>query len=148
MPQISKYPISKEVYERCWEVFTKTLVGIRDREEAQEVINDLFTPTERIMLAKRLATALLLIKGYEYREISRILRVSAPTIAMVNAALKYGNNGYKKALTKILSEEKFNNYFNKAIEVVVSLPAGGGKGSGVWKYLKEEVKEKNRKKPF
>lgn len=81
MAQVSRYPISKEIYDRCWEIFTKTLVGIRTSKDAEEIVSDLLTPTEKIMLVKRLSIALLLSKGYEYREIIKLLRVSFPTIA-------------------------------------------------------------------
>lgn len=63
MTQVSRYPISKNVYDRCWEIFTKTLVGIRTSKDAEEIVSDLLTPTEKIMLVKRLSIALLLSKG-------------------------------------------------------------------------------------
>lgn len=148
MSQVSKYPISNEVYERCWEIFTKTLIGIRTSKDANEIVTDLLTPTERIMITKRLSTAFLLSEGYEYREISKVLRVSFPTISMVNTALKYGKNGYKKAVARILRDEDLKEFLNKTVQALIT-PATKGKGSGVWRYLKQELEKKSKnKKPF
>lgn len=147
MTQVSKYLISDNVYKRCWEIFAKTLIGIRSSKDFQIIVEDLFTPTERIMFAKRLAIAWLLMQGYEYREISKVLRVSAPTIADINMKLKY-SGGYKSAVNKILKDEKFAAYFNKVAKTVVEMGAIGGKGSGGWRALKRELEKKSLKKPF
>ncbi|MBI4037319.1 hypothetical protein HY385_02760 [Candidatus Daviesbacteria bacterium] len=149
MAQISKYPISETVYKRCWEIFTKTLINVRNSDDAQKIISDLLTPTERIVLMKRLAVALLLTQGYEYKNISQILKVSSPTIAAVNTALKFGNNGYKKAVDAILSDEKFKEQLNQLAQKMVALPAKSGMGSGTWRYLKQELQKSSKdKKPF
>ena len=149
MAQVSKYPISKDVYDRCWEIFAKTLVNIKNPDEAQEIINDLLTPTERIMLTKRMAIAMLLSQGYEYREVMKILKVSFPTISAVSNSLKFGGNGYKKAINNILKDEKMKEFFNQIAQNLVAIPAKSGAGSGAWKYLKQELHKSSKdKRPF
>ncbi|MFH1833273.1 MAG: YerC/YecD family TrpR-related protein [Candidatus Levyibacteriota bacterium] len=145
MSQISKYPISKEIADRIFEVFLKTFVRIRDREEADQFISDLLTPTEKVMLAKRLAIAFLLEKGHDYRTIQEIIRVSAPTIASVNLARQYGSEGYKKLISKILKEEKLDEFLDSVVSKLLSIPSPKGKGTGAWRYLKQEL-DKNVKK--
>lgn len=148
MSQVSRYPISSEVYERCWEIFNKTLIGIKTSKDVDEIIGDLLTPTEKIMIAKRLSIAFLLTQGYEYREITKVLRVSFPTISMVNIGLKYGKNGYKKAVDRILKDENLKDFLNKTVQSLIS-PATKGKGSGSWRYLRSELEKKAKdKKPF
>src|SRR3989338_6618179 len=100
MTQVSKYPISKEVADRLFEVFIKSLLNVRNNREAQDFVYDLFSPTEKIMLAKRIAIAFLLLKGYQYREISKLLRVSLTTIGSVNLSLKLGRGAYQKILER------------------------------------------------
>ena len=143
MTQVSRYPISKKVADRIFEVFLKTLVEIRSNQEADEFISDLLTPTEKIMLAKRLAIAFLLQKGYDYRTIQKLIRVSAPTITSVNTARKYGSEGYKKLVEKIIKEEKLASFFEEAVEKLLSIPSELEKGSGTWSYLRDQ--SKNRK---
>lgn len=148
MTQVSKYPVSKDVYERCWEIFTKTLIGIKNSKDADEIVSDLLTPTERIMLTKRLAIAFLLTEGYEYREIIKLLKVSFQTISSVNNSLQYGNNGYKRAVSRIKKDERLMEIINKTAQALIS-PATVGKGSGTWRYLKQELQKKSKdKKPF
>ncbi len=48
MTQISKYPTSKNVSDRVFELFTKTLIEVRNESEAENLISDFFTPTEKI----------------------------------------------------------------------------------------------------
>lgn len=145
MAQVSKYPISKGVYDRIFKVFLKTLVNIKNPKDAEEFVESILTPVERIMLAKRLAIAFLLEKDYKYREIQRVIRVSLPTIASVNVVRQYMGNGYKKIISKILQDEKVKNFLETSVLKLLSIPAKGNKGGGVWRYLKGEV-ERERKK--
>lgn len=145
MAQVSKYPISKDVADRIFEVFIKTLLKIKTYKEAESFAYDLFSPVEKVMLAKRIAIAFLLMKGYRYREISRLLRVSLTTIGSVNIALKLGKGGYQTILGKIAQEEKLEEFFLSAAEKFLSPLALPSKGAG-WRYLLKEVKESQRKR--
>lgn len=146
MSQVSKYPISGDVWDRIFEIFLKSLVEIKNREDADEFISDLLTPTEKIMLSKRLAIAFLLEKNYDYRTIQKIIRVSAPTISSVNILLKYGGKGYKKLVAKIIKDEKLMAFLENAVSKTLSMPAKAGKGGGVWKYLRQQVDDDRKKK--
>lgn len=146
MTQVSKYPIPKNVADRIFDIFIKTLIKIRDSSDAQNLASDLFSPTERIMLAKRLAIAFLLMKDYPYREISKLLRVSLTTIASVNLSLKFGSGGYTTILERISREEKLEEFFLNIAEKSLSLPAKVSTGGGSWRYLLEEVRKSKKKK--
>ena len=145
MTQVSKYPISKTVADRIFEIFAKTLVGIKQKKEAEQFLSDLLSPTERVMLVKRLAIAFLLEKGYNHREISNILRVSLPTVVSVNQSRLHGSKGYTHVINKILKEEKLHEMINKIGLSLVSLPAKSTKGGGAWRYLKQELEKKAEK---
>lgn len=146
MAQVSNYPISKDVYDRIFEIFLKTLVNVKNDKEAKGLVESLLTPVERIMLTKRLAIAFLLEKGYKFREIQKVIKVSLPTIAAVNIARQYsGGEGYKNVVKKILRDEKINEFLEKSIHTLISIPATGSKGGGLWRYLKGEL-EKDIKK--
>lgn len=145
MSQVSKYPISKNVSDRIFEIFLETFVKIKSKNEADQFITDLLSPTEKIVLAKRLAIAFLLEKGHDYRAIQHILHVSAPTIASVNNARTYGSEGYKNLITKILKEESLNNALGSIAERLLAAPAALEKGKGTWSYLKQKMREGKRK---
>lgn len=149
MAQVSKYPIPNAVLERISEIFFNSLIELKTKGDAEQFIKDLLTPTERIMLAKRLAIAFLLEKDYDFRTIRKILRVSLPTIASVNLARKYGGQGYKRMMEKLLKEEKINSFFNEVgIAVTGFVGKGTTVGTGVWRYLHQELKKKQERKPF
>lgn len=147
MSQVSKYPISKDVYERVFEVFLKTVVGLQTKRSVAQFLEEFLSPTEQIMLAKRLSIALLLEKNYDYREISKILRVSTATIGSVALCYRYGN-AFKEVVKKILRDEKIEEFWTSIGEKITSILAMPGSKSGTWIYLKQELEKKRRNKPF
>jgi TrpR-related protein YerC/YecD len=148
MAQVSKYPVSQKVYQRILGVFFQSVVKIKDRKEAEEFFNDFLTPTERIMLAKRLSIAVLLTKKYNYNSIRKILRVSPPTIAAVSTLLKYTGKGYKQVVERLLRDESIKDFLLSAIEGIAKVGSRGGKGSGDWWRLKKKIQEKKSQKPL
>jgi TrpR-related protein YerC/YecD len=100
MPQLSAIPVPKSTERKIRKAFTKVLVNIKSEEEMERYIFDLMTPTERVMLAKRLAVASLLSKGYSYRDISEMLKVSTATVGRVSLWLRTAGDGYRLALKK------------------------------------------------
>lgn len=113
MTQVSKHPLKKEIEERVFEILLETIASLKNPEEINDFIEDFLSPVEKIMLAKRLAIAVLLGRGYDYRQIREILKVTPGTIAGVNLKLKYAGRGYKKVVEKILKEEKIGKIFEK-----------------------------------
>ncbi|MEX0587197.1 MAG: Trp family transcriptional regulator [Patescibacteria group bacterium] len=79
--------IEKQIYELFWE----SLTGLKKPKEVEEFYLDLLTYTEKIVLAKRLAIAMLLVRGLGYDEIKEILKVSDPTITRVRNQLRSGS---------------------------------------------------------
>lgn len=150
MSQVSKYPLSKNIADRIFEIFLTTFVRIKNKEESDQFISDLLTPTEKIMLAKRLAIAFLLEKGHDYRTIQRIIKVSSGTITSVNISRHHGSEGYKRVIEKILKEESLIKLLDAAVVKLLSAPSTLEKGKGAWTYLKRQAEEKKKKnkKPF
>lgn len=147
MAQVSKYPVSKEVSDRMFEVFSNTISHLSKKENIEEFMSELLSPIEKIMLAKRLSIAVLLAKGYSYPSISNILRVTPQTIASVSLTLKYRGKGYQKAVEKILSDEKMNEFWEKIEDFIGGLPPT--KGSFIyWRDKYEREKMKRKKKAF
>lgn len=145
MAQVSKYPLREDIYQRIISIFLKTLINIREEKEALQFITDFLSPTEKIMLAKRLAIALLLKKGCNYGQIKDILRVSQGTISGVNAFLRYSGKGYHQILDKIISDEKMDEFWDKVEKTILNSLPDKGKGAAFWRYLKEEVQKKKPK---
>lgn len=106
MSQVSKRWISKEIEDHIFEIFWQSLASCSTKETVASFLEDLLTPTEKIMLAKRVSIALLLLKGYDYKSINDTLKVSNPTIWSVNLWLKTKGQGYRRILERIIRSEK------------------------------------------
>ena len=143
MAQVSKRPIRKEVVDRMYEILYQTVKDLKTDQEIKEFLDDFLSPVERIMLAKRLAIALLLTKGYRYETIAYTLKVTPPTIAAVAISLRYTGRGYKRVAEKILRQEKIKDFLDKIDDVIAdSVPAG----KGPWMYLARRQKQSRAKR--
>lgn len=109
MPQVSKYPLTKTTEQRLYKLFWETIANFKDSYKAEQFFNDLLTPTEKIMLSKRLAIAIMLLKEYDYSAIRSVLKVSPGTIGSVSLWLKHSGTGYRKALEKLARREKLED---------------------------------------
>ena len=116
MAQVSKYPLSKDIEERMFDVFWQTIAGLKTKQSVKKFLHDLLSPTEKTMLAKRLGIAILLLKGYDYRSISHALKVSTATIMLINNWLKTGGEGYKMVIKKLLKQEKQAEFWDNLEE--------------------------------
>lgn len=141
MPQVSRRQLSKHVEQRLFTLFFKSFAKLSSPSEIQKFLYDLLSPTEQTMLAKRLAIALLLAKGYTYETIKDILKVSQETISRVNVALNYQGEGYRMVIQKAICDEKLGEILEKVEDVTVELLPM----SSLKKSLQAD--KRNRRKP-
>jgi len=76
MPKVSHKALSPKIHQKLMHQFWSTLANLRTKQEISDVMADLLTPTEQLMLAKRLATAILIFRGYSQTQITHTLNVS------------------------------------------------------------------------
>lgn len=105
MTQISRRPMSKALEEQMHKAIRKAFADLRSEKEVDAFLDDLLTPTEKVMLAKRLAIAILLDRGYDQRTVHTIMRTSLRTVNMVNFWLKNKGNGYRIVLEKLKTQQ-------------------------------------------
>ncbi|MBI2442710.1 MAG: hypothetical protein HYV40_02235 [Candidatus Levybacteria bacterium] len=120
MSQLSKLPIRRDLEEQMFDLFTSTIISLKDKGEIEDFLSDLLSPIEKMMLAKRLAIALMLEKDYTYPMIGKALRVTPTTIASVSMQLRYAGKGYKKIVDKILRDERYEDFWSTVEDVVES----------------------------
>ena len=111
MSQVSPRTLQKQVEERMLDLFWTSLTSASSKEQIALFLDDLLTPTEKIMLAKRLAIAFMILKGYDYNTINERLKVSDPTIWTVKSHLKHKGKGYTLIIEKIMSKEKWETFW-------------------------------------
>lgn len=143
---ISRRILNQELEKHILSLFAKTLSDIRELKEIEIFIDDLLSPTEKIMLSKRLAVAILLQKGYTYAEIDQTLKVSSPTINKVAFWLKNGKSGYKNVVKKILEEKKREEFMDKIEEILLQLSPPKMHGSPAFLRKQKKGKELFRRR--
>lgn len=147
MTKVSRRILNKALEERIFEVFIRTIIDLKKPDEAKSFVEDLLFPTEKIMLVKRLAIAILLTKGYTYDRIDQTLKVSRTTIMHVSYFLKHGQSGgYQKAVTKIIGREKNEALMDKIEEILIRLSPPKMYGSDAFKKKQIAGKELYKRK--
>lgn len=148
MTQVSKRNLQKQVEERILDLFWTSLSSISTKENISIFLDDLLTPTEKLMLSKRLAIAFMLVKGHSYPVINEKLKVSDQTIWNVKANLTHRGKGYKMVIDQIMTREKWEKFWQDLDHFLTqALPPRPGTN---WTEVRRKQWEKRRKeqKPF
>lgn len=106
MPQISKRYVKPAVKEKIDNLFIECIAECRNQKEAANFINVLLTRTEKTVIAKRVAIALMLTKGYTAPEIDEKLKVSQATVYTVKYWLDDKGTELNKILTNIAERDE------------------------------------------
>lgn len=146
MTKISRRYLDKELERKIFEVFLKTIVDIKTIIDAKDFIEDILSPTERIMLIKRLAIAVLLTKGKTYDYIDHTLKVSRATIMNVSLWLKHGKGGYRKVVERALRTQNKEALMDNIEEILIRLSPPKRFGSTTFENKSKKGKELLRKK--
>lgn len=150
MTQVSRRRLDPNTQKRIYEIFVNIITDARNQTEVEALLEDFFTPAERIMLPKRLCIAFLLMQNYHHRTIASYLKVSLATINRVNNSLKTSGKGYTLLLTRLQKHEQYKHILEKIEEGVVNMLASIRGPSTVWKHIQNQqrkAKFENRK-PF
>lgn len=139
MSQLSKRPLNKETEKRIYDIFTHVLADATSKEDITALLYDFLTPTERVMLPKRLSIAYLLIKGYDQRAISQYLKVSFTTITKVSSALKNGGKGYRTMLERMATKEAFHSLLETIESGILGFLSTVSRKSSVWKKAQQSA---------
>lgn len=121
MPQVSKFIIRPEVWDIIFNMFLDSFLFAKDKDKLSAYVQSIFTPTERIMFAKRFAACILLSKGHEYRSVARILRMSLTTISKMNFKIKYEGEGLMPIIEDTLRKQA-KTVFKEEIKDLFDLP--------------------------
>lgn len=132
MGRISKRKIDSEVEERIFEIFWGYLAHLRNPQDIHEFLVSLLSYTEQVMLAKRLAIAVLISRGVTYEYIDETLKVSPSTVGTVHKQILIGAQGYIKAIKRIQSQETLEGIWNSLEEILLKLSPPKRYGSLAW----------------
>ncbi len=118
MARVSKFKIRDSVFITIFDLFFEVVGKNYSRSEFKHLIKDLFSPVERVMIAKRIGIIYLLLKGIDQRSISDTLKVSTATVSRYNIITdqnddirKIFQNALKNRKKALASMEIFNALF-------------------------------------
>jgi Trp operon repressor len=100
MAQVSRRPLPPRVWTALWQQLVHLVSQKYPDKESGILLDGLITPTERIVLAKRLMVGIFTVHGYNTNEIAQTLNVSTST-AHTHQQLVLNNVAYQELLKKI-----------------------------------------------
>ena len=110
MTRISKKYIKEEIIAKLYRLFFEIFSRSDDQHSFFMLIDDILSPSEKIMIAKRFGIIYLLIKGVDFRSISNILKVSTATVLFYSFTYKAKRVQTTKIIERMLKKEKVLNF--------------------------------------
>src|SRR3989344_3848680 len=108
MPQVSRRKLPKDLEDRIKASFYEAVGVVKSDAEGALFLRDLLTPTERVMIPKRLAIAILISKGWSNSQVCRTLNVTNSTVASVIRTFE-ASGGFKSVINKLQSNESWRS---------------------------------------
>ncbi len=144
MSQVSRRYLPPKVSSQIFEMFLSTLTSLSSPSAVSSFIEDLLSPTEQIMLGKRLAIAYMLKKGYTHRDIVNTLKVGLATVNKVSLTLKLNGNGYESVINHMLKVQKISDFFLRLDEKIDQIlpPKGSSWSAHYHRANAERIKKK------
>lgn len=141
MVRISPYRLKPEAFEKVFNVFYEVLGNNRDKKEFNNILFDLLSPAERMMIAKRIAIIFLLMKNIDYRTISEVLKVSTTTVFKFRLLME-NSKGLVPALRQIVMNDKVILAFKELFSDLFPPGVPGVNWKAAWERKIKIIQEK------
>lgn len=106
MPKLSSFKLGESRKAALIKQFWFAISEINEPETVEAFLRRLLTPTEILMLSKRLDILKYLVQGSSYDQIKRALNVTDSTIARLNNLLQDEDPAFLKVLVRLIDKEK------------------------------------------
>jgi uncharacterized protein YerC len=143
MPRVSRIKVNSELGSEIVNQFWRFLGNVNNSKTSSEFFSDFLTNSEQIMLSKRFAVLILLVKGKSPTDIQNSIHVTFSTIGSVSAWLKNAKPESQKLLQKISKEKDWEAVFDKIDEILDKIPPRRGTD---WKTKYAEKRKKLNKR--
>ena len=135
MPHVSKRKLNNDVLLKINKLFLQSAVRLKDKEQAEGFFADLFTKTEQIMFAKRLALIFMICEGSTFDQICDVLKISPSTIARISKKIEAGDYARVTNLAQRRRERSFLEEYVRMLAGFRMPPYASGRER--WKWLNE-----------
>ena len=137
MTNISKKQLKKKVAEKIHKRFIKTIINLHGKG-GERFIEEILTPSEQIMLAKRTMALSLLSSGASSYKVQKLLKLSPTTASRLKREMKNGKYKSIKSIKnnngKDCKDEQDTFWADMEILVRFGMPE---MGKNRWKWLDE-----------
>ncbi|MDO8610559.1 MAG: Trp family transcriptional regulator [bacterium] len=143
MARISKKYINEQILIKLYRLFFEVISRFKDRDNFVEIIDEILSPTEKIMIAKRIGIIYLLIKKVDYRDIAEVLKVSTATVFYYAIHFDKKESQLVDTIKTMLVKEKVLGFLDDILSDIFIQP---GLKIGHWqKYWDHKRKQNERK---
>lgn len=131
MPHVSAEKLDVKVYGKLFKQLA-VLITAATAHTSHQILNELLTDTERIMLSKRLAAVVMFSEGYSQYIVEKTLKISPSTAARLHHAYEHG--AYAVVVKLLKQESKSREQLWQTVEVLLRLGMPS-MGKDRWKHL-------------
>jgi len=110
MVNISKRPVDKDKLLKLYRLFFEVVDNVGNQEEFLELIKDVLSPVEQLMVAKRIAIIYLLIKHVDQESIAEYIKVSQATVSKFNLLFFEKKTRLIKIIQSMTKKEKVGHF--------------------------------------
>lgn len=126
MPHVSKIKLDKELETNLINSLYVVL-GKTNKKETIDFLSALLTPTEKLMLAKRLAIVVLLNEEVPEYKIAQGLHVTRITVSRMNLFWEARGAGFDIAFKKLMEEKNWGQFKKSLLKIAgYSIRAASG----------------------
>lgn len=111
MTNISKRPVDEKKLFKLYGLFFEVINNAEDKDEFMELIRDILTPIEQIMIAKRIAIIYLLVKNVDQVVIADHIKVSRSTVSRFKLLFHNKKTKLIIIIESFLRNEKISHFF-------------------------------------
>lgn len=145
MVNISNRKLSEELLNKINKLFFEIFKKFETNHSFSTLMNDFFTPKERILLAKRIAIIYLLIKKIEQKNIANFLKVSTSTVCKYSILLESKKSEMVEIIKAIIKKEKTFDFIDNLLADFFIRP---GFQIGHWDSYWQHKRKKERKQIY
>lgn len=143
MVRISRNKLNPFVEKRLFDLWYEIAHQLKGKTVFSDLMQDLFTPSERIVIAKRIGLLYLLAKHIDPDIIKSKLKLSKTTIYIYKNLLDQKNSVLYRKINSLLVKEKINSVSEEIFESIFVTPhVYKGHAKMHYEYLKRKEKEK------
>ena len=115
----SKHFMNSDIARKVSNILNKSINIASSKGELDNFLDDLLSPAEKSMLAKRIAIAYMIMEDkYSYEDIIKTLKVSDGTVAKVNSVLTLKGKGYKQIVGKMLTKKIIKGILSEFLDLI------------------------------